>query len=45
VSPNGVLGDPSGASAVEGAHLLAEMTAALRACLTRWHPDATGRLT
>jgi mycofactocin system creatininase family protein len=44
VSSNGVLGDPSGASAVEGARLLAEMTAALRACLTRWHPDPTGRL-
>lgn len=45
VSPNGVLGDPSGATAVEGAHLLAEMTGALRARLTRWHPDPTGRLT
>ena len=28
-----------------GAHLLAEMTAALRTRLTRWRPDATGRLT
>jgi mycofactocin system creatininase family protein len=45
VSPNGVLGDPSGATAAEGAHLLAEMSAALHARLTRWHPDPTGRLT
>jgi creatinine amidohydrolase/Fe(II)-dependent formamide hydrolase-like protein len=45
VSPNGVLGDPSGATAAEGGRLLAEMSAALRAGLTRWHPDRTGRLT
>jgi mycofactocin precursor peptide peptidase len=45
VSPNGVLGDPTGADAVDGERLLAEMTAALRTRLTRWRPDATGRLT
>lgn len=45
VSPNGVLGDPTGATAQEGEHLLAEMTEALRAGLNRWHPDRTGRLT
>jgi creatinine amidohydrolase len=45
VSPNGVLGDPTGANAPEGERLLAEMTAALRGSLARWHPDPTGRLT
>jgi mycofactocin precursor peptide peptidase len=45
VSPNGVLGDPTGAYAPEGERLLAEMTGALRAGLTRWRPDPTGRLT
>jgi mycofactocin precursor peptide peptidase len=45
VSPNGVLGDPTGATAEEGERLLAEMTGALRARLTRWRPDETGRLT
>jgi len=44
VSPNGVLGDPTGADAAEGERLLAEMTAALRTRLARWHPDPTGRL-
>jgi creatinine amidohydrolase len=44
VSPNGVLGDPTGATAAEGERLLAEMSAALLVRLTRWHPDLTGRL-
>jgi mycofactocin system creatininase family protein len=45
VSPIGVLGDPTGASAVEGEHLLTELTTALRTRLSRWRPDPTGRLT
>jgi mycofactocin system creatininase family protein len=44
VSPNGVLGDPAGASAGEGERLLAGMATELAAALTRWTPDATGRL-
>lgn len=44
VSPNGVLGDPAGASAAEGAELLDAMTADLRAALRRWRPDAEGML-
>jgi len=44
VSPNGVLGDPAGASAEEGERLLASMTDALLATITRWTPDASGRL-
>jgi creatinine amidohydrolase len=45
VSPDGVLGDPTGASAAEGARLLAELQARLHAAATRWDvDDATGRL-
>jgi len=44
VSPNGVLGDPAGASADEGERLLAAMSDALRTAITRWTPDAAGRL-
>jgi creatinine amidohydrolase len=45
VSPNGVLGDPDGASAAEGERLLAGMAGELTAALTRWRPDpATGRV-
>jgi creatinine amidohydrolase len=44
VSRNGVLGDPTAASAEEGRRLLDEMTAALRAGLARWDPDPGGRL-
>ncbi|MDT0350849.1 mycofactocin biosynthesis peptidyl-dipeptidase MftE [Pseudonocardia charpentierae] len=44
VSPNGVLGDPAGASADEGEQLLAAMSDSLRAAITRWTPDAGGRL-
>ena len=44
VSPNGVLGDPAGASAAEGERLLARMAAQLVASTARWLPDPTGRL-
>ena len=44
VSPNGVLGDPAGASAAEGERLLAEMAAALTAAMARWTPSSSGRL-
>ena len=44
VSPNGVLGDPAGASAAEGERLLAGLAAELAAALARWTPDPTGRL-
>ena len=44
VSPNGVLGDPAGASAAEGAELLAGMVARLVAAVAGWRVDATGRL-
>jgi mycofactocin precursor peptide peptidase len=43
-SPNGVLGDPRGATAAEGERLLAAMVERLRAALTRWQPDGSGRL-
>lgn len=44
VSPNGVLGDPAGASAEEGARLLDAMTSALLDGLARWAPSPDGRL-
>jgi creatinine amidohydrolase len=44
VSPNGVLGNPAGASADEGAALLATMVARLVAAVPGWRVDATGRL-
>jgi len=44
VSPNGVLGDPAGASAEEGERLLTSMTEALAAALIRWTPAPSGRL-
>jgi mycofactocin system creatininase family protein len=44
VSPNGVLGDPAGASAAEGERLLSTMAAALQAALTRWEPGTNGAL-
>lgn len=44
VSPNGVLGDPTGASAAEGERLLAAMERALRDGLARWRPGAGGLL-
>jgi mycofactocin precursor peptide peptidase len=43
-SPNGVLGDPTGATAEEGKELLGTMTAQLRDALARWQPTAAGRL-
>jgi mycofactocin precursor peptide peptidase len=45
VSPDGVLGDPAGATAAEGARLVAELTTRLLTAATRWTvDDATGRL-
>ena len=44
VSPNGVLGDPAGASAAEGAQLLAALGGALRSTVDRWSPGPDGRL-
>jgi creatinine amidohydrolase len=43
-SPNGVLGDPRGATAAEGEVLLAGMVTRLRDALTHWNPDPHGRL-
>jgi creatinine amidohydrolase len=44
VSPNGVLGDPAGASAAEGEQLLATMVARLVTAVPAWRVDAAGRL-
>jgi mycofactocin system creatininase family protein len=44
VSPTGVLGDPAGASAEEGAVLLAGITEGLVAAARAWDVDATGRV-
>jgi creatinine amidohydrolase len=44
VSPDGVLGDPAGATAAQGAELLAELGNRLVAAATRWDVDASGRL-
>ncbi len=44
VSPTGVLGDPAGASAAEGAELLAAITARLVEAVRRWEVDPAGRL-
>jgi creatinine amidohydrolase len=44
VSPTGVLGDPAGASAVEGAELLAGLVAGLVAAARAWDVDAVGRV-
>jgi mycofactocin system creatininase family protein len=44
VSPTGVLGDPAGASAEEGAELLAGLVDRLVAAATTWDVDRTGRL-
>jgi creatinine amidohydrolase len=41
VSPNGVLGDPAGASAEDGERMLDAMAMDLATALTRWHPDPT----
>jgi len=44
VSPTGVLGDPAGASRVEGAALLAEMAQRLVAAVGNWLVNDDGRL-
>jgi creatinine amidohydrolase len=44
VSPDGVLGDPAGASAAEGAQLVADLADRLLSAVTRWTVDAVGRL-
>jgi mycofactocin system creatininase family protein len=44
VSPTGVLGDPAGASASEGAELLAAITRLLVAAVRGWEVDPAGRL-
>jgi creatinine amidohydrolase len=44
VSPNGVLGDPAGASAAEGEALLAGLVDRLVAAVAGWRVDGTGRL-
>lgn len=44
VSPNGVLGDPFGASAAEGAMLLADMVTRASQAVAAWRPDGNGRL-
>jgi creatinine amidohydrolase len=44
VSPTGVLGDPAGASAAEGAELLAAITRRLVAGVAEWRVDPAGRL-
>jgi creatinine amidohydrolase len=43
-SPNGVLGDPTGATAEEGEELLGTLAAQLRDALARWQPTPAGRL-
>jgi len=43
-SPNGVLGDPGGATVAEGEALLATLVENLRGELMRWKPDERGRL-
>ena len=44
VSPSGVLGDPTGASAAEGEAFLGDLVARLTGAVGRWEVDATGRL-
>ncbi len=44
VSPNGVLGDPTGASVGEGAETVAVMAAALRDAVADWRVTEHGRL-
>ncbi len=44
VSPTGVLGDPAGASAAEGARLLAALAARLAAAVAGWDVAGDGRL-
>ena len=44
VSENGVLGDPTTATADAGAHLFAQMVADCLGRITRWEPDGDGML-
>jgi creatinine amidohydrolase/Fe(II)-dependent formamide hydrolase-like protein len=44
VSPTGVLGDPAGASAEEGAALLGGLVGRLLAGIRSWDVDTIGRL-
>lgn len=44
VSANGVLGDPTGASAAEGERMFDQMVALCVAAVSRWKPDAKGML-
>jgi mycofactocin precursor peptide peptidase len=44
VSPTGVLGDPGGATAEEGAALLADLARRLVTAVAAWDVDAAGRL-
>ncbi|MCD2194192.1 mycofactocin biosynthesis peptidyl-dipeptidase MftE [Actinomycetospora endophytica] len=44
VSPNGVLGDPAGAGAAEGAETTSVMVAALLDAIADWRVDEQGRL-
>ncbi|MGY1823329.1 mycofactocin biosynthesis peptidyl-dipeptidase MftE [Geodermatophilus sp. SYSU D00079] len=44
VSPTGVLGDPAGASAEEGAALLADLAGRLTGAVEAWDVDPAGRL-
>lgn len=45
VSPTGVLGDPTGASADEGAQILQQMTDSAVRRITAWRPSEQGMLT
>lgn len=45
VSPNGVLGDPAGANAAEGAELLEKLRKSVSDAVSAWTPDTHGRLT
>ncbi|AWK73575.1 MULTISPECIES: mycofactocin biosynthesis peptidyl-dipeptidase MftE [Rhodococcus] len=45
VSANGVLGDPTGATAAEGAHLFGALVEDVSKALARWEPGPDGRLT
>lgn len=44
VSANGVLGDPTAASAERGAHMFADLVERATAQVARWQPGAEGRL-
>ncbi|WP_370945611.1 mycofactocin biosynthesis peptidyl-dipeptidase MftE [Amycolatopsis sp. cg5] len=44
ISPNGVLGDPTGATPEHGHELLNTLVSGLRTAIERWQPDSHGRL-